>query len=104
MYHVRWTARSSQPSPTCFAFVLSASMPPYTLYTVIALATSVLADSTITAAPSRRTAYADVGADIARRQAPASSSASASPLPLTAYKYEYDQLPYQVNPYEISPP
>jgi hypothetical protein len=80
-------------------------MPPYTLYTVIALATSVLAESTvtITSAPSRRTAYADVGADIARRQAPASSSASASPLPLTAYKYEYDQLPYQVNPYEIYP-
>ena len=78
-------------------------MAPYALCSLLALAASVAAQGTFTptAAPARRTAHADVAADVVRRQAQSSPGVTTSPLPLTAYQYPYSALPYQVNPYPV---
>ncbi|KII94430.1 hypothetical protein PLICRDRAFT_101864 [Plicaturopsis crispa FD-325 SS-3] len=59
--------------------------------------TSASAETTITAAPPRRSPSHH---DLAARQGSAVTQTT-SPQPLTDYSYPYSQLPYQVNPYPV---
>ncbi|GAA5859892.1 hypothetical protein JCM1840_001784 [Sporobolomyces johnsonii] len=58
---------------------------------VLALASAVVAQSTITAAPSPSQVL----------RAKRAATETTSPLPLTQYSYSYSDVPYQVNPYAV---
>lgn len=57
---------------------------------LVALSALSVSATTITSAPTATPTAA-----------PREKRATTSPLPLTAYTYAYDQVPYQVNPYNV---